>query len=397
MIKLTSKDVDFVWSPECENAASLLKGKIVSSPILVFPDFTREFMLTTDASAIAVGAVLSQKRDDGKDHPVAFYSRALSAVESRWDACQQELFAILCAVKHYRGYLMNTHFKIRTDNVACTYILTKADLSPKLARWAVQLADYQYDIEHTSGKDNVVADALSRAEEVVAIEAAVTSTVDEEMRRAQSKDYYLGPILMYLETGKHPADMTKRNATRVRTDCETFTIQDGVVYKKHGDELLLAIPVCKRKDLLYSAHESLMSLHPGVTKTMLRLRDKYWFPGMQREVEKHIAECGSCQSRKNPKLPIRVPLKNQMAEFPFQVLSVDFQGPFVESESGMKHILVWTDHFTKWCEMEPTKDQLATTVAKSYVERIFCRFGASERLLSDRAKNFLSEIGRAHV
>lgn len=391
LIKLTNKDIPFVWSKECQDTADELKSRICSAPILKFPDFSRQFVLTTDASGIALGAVLSQIADDGKDHPIAFFSKALSTDEKKWDSCEQELYAILCAIKHFRHYLLNTHFRVRTDNRACTYILTTSELSPRLARWALQLSDYDFTVEHTPGKHNLVADALSRAEQVAAVETKDTK-IENDMKHAQSRDYYLGPILLYLEKNKFPVDISKSNARMVKKDSENFQIVNGVLYRKNGAKLLLAIPSSQRKALLFANHESLMSLHPGVTKTMLKMKDKYWFPHMQKEVEKHVAECGSCQRRKSPKIPMRVPLKNQMAESPFQVLSMDFQGPFVESDSGMKHILVFTDHFTKWCEMIPTKNQLATTVAEIYIERIFCRFGCSEVLISDRAKNFLSEV-----
>ena len=393
LIKLTKKDEPFVWTEDCEKAAQYLKDRITSAPILIFPNFNKQFVLTTDASSIAIGAVLSQEGEDGKLHPVSFYSKALSVAEQKWDACEQELFAILCAVKHYRAFLMNTHFLVLTDNVACTYIVKKSDLSPRLARWAVQLADYSFDIQHKAGKENVVADALSRAEEVNAIDSdPPINEEDTEMAAAQSRDYYLSPIKLYLTKKKFPVDTTKREMSVIKEKSLHFKMIKGVVYRVKGDKLLLAIPASQRQDLLYSAHESLMAMHPGLTKTMLKLSDKYWFPHMRKEVGRHIARCGSCQQRKDPKQPIRVPLKNQYASSPFDVISVDFMGPLTPTDSNKRNILVWTDHFTRWCEIQATEDQLASTVAQSYVERIFCRFGCSRVLLSDRAKNFLSEV-----
>ena len=113
---------------------------------------------------------------------------------------------------------------------------------------------------------------------------------------------------------------------------------------------------------------------------------------MQQEIEQYIAQCHSCQQRKNPKISARVPLGNIVVKRPFDVVSVDFQVPYTTSNDNYKHILVFTDHFTRWCEIIPTKDQLATTVAKIYVQDIFCRYGASRVLLSDRGKNFMSEL-----
>lgn len=359
LIALTKETNPFVWSPDCEEAATILKQKICSAPILAFPNFKQQFVLTTDASAIALGAVLSQEGEDGKMHPVSFYSKALSPAEQKWDACELELYAILCAVKHYKAFLVNAHFKVLTDNVACTYIVQKSDLSPKLARWAVQLADYSFEIEHKAGKENVVADALSRAtvNVVESDEDPPLTENDRSTAAAQGKDYYLSPIVLYLAKSKFPADASKREISIIKEKSQHFKLVRSVLYRIKDGRLLLAVPATQRQELLYAAHESLMSMHPGLTKTMLKLSEKYWFPGMRKEVGRHIAKCGSCQHKKNPKLPIRVPLKNQMAERPFQVLSVDFQGPFVESDSGNKHILVWVDHFTKWCEMEATTDQ----------------------------------------
>ena len=192
---------------------------------------------------------------------------------------------------------------------------------------------------------------------------------------------------------KFPQDSTKRQQKDIKKMSDSFVIQRGVLYKLGPrDRLLLAIPANQRSDLLFSVHDSLTAIHPGKTKTMLKMYDQYWFPHMARTVRDYISRCGSCQRKKNPKVPVRMPLKNQYAEYPFHVLAVDFQGPLTQTKSGNKHILVWTDHFTKWTEMEATMDQLASTVAKSYINRIFCRFGAPKVLISDRAKNFLSDI-----
>lgn len=138
--RLLSQASTFNWTTECEEASQFLKTQITSAPILAYPDFSQTFTLTTDASAIAIGAVLSQ-RSDGREHPVSFFSKSLNKSEKKWDSCEQELYAIVTSVKHFRSYLLNVPFKIFTDNAACTYVLKKPELSPRLARWAIQLSD----------------------------------------------------------------------------------------------------------------------------------------------------------------------------------------------------------------------------------------------------------------
>ena len=393
--KLTSQSVEFNWTQECENAAENLRGQITSAPILVFPDFTRQFILTTDASAIAIGAVLSQIQQDDREHPISFYSKTLNATERKWDACEQELYAIVTAVKHYKSFLMNNQFEVRTDNAACTYVLKKPDLSPKLSRWAIQLADYDFTVIHKSGRTNTVADALSRAE-VTAVEEEDNkkprNASEEDMKNDQKRDYFLGPIWRYMVKDKFPKDATKANRAQIKQDSLNFTLKHGVLYRQRDLQCMLAIPANQRQVLLYAVHDNIDSMHPGVNKTYQRLKDSYWFPRMYAEVENYVRQCHSCQTRKNPAGITRVPLGTFMAKSPFEVLSIDFMGPFVESEKGYKHILAFTDHFTKWCTIIPTKDQLAKTVADVYIERVFCIFGASKVLLSDRGKNFMSNL-----
>ena len=391
IIKLTSQKVEFNWTQECEEATEFLRTQITSAPILAFPDFSQPFILTTDASTTSLGAVLSQMQN-GKKHPISYYSRTLNSSESKWESFERELYAIVCAVKHYKGILLNHKFEIRTDNSACTHVLTTADLKPKIARWAVQLGEYDYNVTHKPGRQNLVADALSRAE-ITTVDSSqgCDNLVEQEMREDQKRDFYLGPIWRYIVKEKYPKDATKAQKHAIAKDSNDFVVKNKVLYRLHGDKVLLAIPAKQRSLLLYSVHESLNAMHPGVTKTLQRIKDRYWFPKMYQAVEDYIRECPSCQHRKNPQSK-RVPLGTFLAKTPFETVSVDFLGPFTTSSDGYKHILVFTDHFTKWCVIVPTKDQLTTTVAQVYIERVFCVFGASKRLLSDRGKTFMSKL-----
>ena len=180
---LTKKDVPFAWTDECEQAAERLKDIITHAPVLAFPNFKEEFLLTTDAAAVSLGGVLEQRQEDWKIHPISYFSRTLNAAERKWDACQLELLAIVQAVKFFRPYLLNVPFKIFTDNVACTYILNKTDLTPKLARWAVQLSEYQFEVHHKKGRLNRVTDALSRVEI-----AAITDEPLDDIEERQQVD-----------------------------------------------------------------------------------------------------------------------------------------------------------------------------------------------------------------
>ena len=114
--RLREKGASFRWTPDCEHAFYELKRRLTSAPILVFPDFSRPFILDTDASATGLGAVLSQVDDDGREHVVVFGSHALSKPERQYCVTRRELLAVVHFLQHFRLYLLGHQFQLRTDH-----------------------------------------------------------------------------------------------------------------------------------------------------------------------------------------------------------------------------------------------------------------------------------------
>lgn len=155
------KDENFKWSELEQNSFENLKNKLLTPPILIYPNFDREFILTTDASSYAVGAILSQKLD-GRDHPIAYASRKLNKAESNYSTIEKELLAIIWAIKHFRPYLYGKHFKIFTDHKPLKYLFNIKDPSSRLIRWRLLLQEYEFEIYHKPGSTIPHVDALSR-------------------------------------------------------------------------------------------------------------------------------------------------------------------------------------------------------------------------------------------
>ena len=146
--------------PSYINAFEELKILLTTHPILKYPDFDKEFKLCTDASKYALGAVLLQE-----DHPIAFASRTLNNHEINYSTTEKELLAIVWAVKYFRPYLYGKQFELKTDHQPLKWLHTKylgKDLSPRLQRWILSLGEYNMKIEYLKGKDNKIADFLSR-------------------------------------------------------------------------------------------------------------------------------------------------------------------------------------------------------------------------------------------
>lgn len=159
---LTGKKSQFIWTEECENSFKKLKNLLKSPPILQYPDFNKEFILTVDASKQGIGAVLSQLNDNGEDLPIAFASSGFNKADSNKAPIDQELLAIYFGIIHFRPYLFGNHFLVRSDHKPLSYLFSMKDPTSKFARIRSELTVYNFTIEHIKGKDNVAADALSR-------------------------------------------------------------------------------------------------------------------------------------------------------------------------------------------------------------------------------------------
>ena len=138
---LTEKNVSFEWSRKAAEAFAQLKQRLTSPPVLAHPDFSLPFILHTDASSSGLGAVLSQKHADGKEHVVAYASRTLSKSERRYCATRRELLAVVVFTKQFRPYLLGRHFTIHTDHGSLTWLHNFKDPDGQLARWIISLQE----------------------------------------------------------------------------------------------------------------------------------------------------------------------------------------------------------------------------------------------------------------
>lgn len=157
---LCRKNITFSWDKNCDQAFELLKQCLTTYPILQYPDFSNDntFIIQTDASNVALGAILSNK--NGK--PVAYASRNLNKAEQRYPVIEKELLAIVWATKHFRPYIYGQKFIIRTDHKPLVYLFGMKDPSSRLMKFRLLLEEYDFTVEYVKGSDNAAADALSR-------------------------------------------------------------------------------------------------------------------------------------------------------------------------------------------------------------------------------------------
>ena len=365
--------VKFEWSEEAEEAFNTLKTALVTAPILVCPNFDKEFTLSCDASDIAIGAALTQfSEEDQTDHPVSYFSKILSPAERNYSVTERELLAVLKAVQHYRTYLEGTHFKVITDHASLKWLTRLDNPSGRLARWSTMLSQYDMEISHRKGKLNVVADALSR----IPCEA-ITST-------PPNRDWY-----------NDMWNMVKNDPLTV----PEYKIEKERLYRyfepKRGEQLLnpwrLVLKDGERESAMTDAHSGEFATHFGTYKTLKKLQSIYYWPGMQKQVKKHIKSCDMCKAHKIKTAPPHgLMVTPKSVSTPMHTLSLDLIGPLPRSLGGFTYILSVIDIFTKFCWLFPLRQATSANITKHLENSIFLLYGTPAVIILDNASYFRS-------
>ena len=389
---LMKKNALFEWSGACEDAFCHLKELLVTAPVLSYPKFERErgFILETDASKVGLGAILSQRQDDGTVHPIAYASRSLNTHERNYGISELETLGLVWAVRYFRPYLLGYPCTVYTDHAACLSILNTARPSGKLARWALSIQEMDLIIKHRPGKSNANADALSRNPVVASVTADEISLDMRELRQEQLADPMLAKWIRYLENEELPVE--EKEARRFVLEVGKYEIVDGVLYfEVVSGRWNVLLPQSMKQSVLEEAHASCFGGHFAENKVYQRLRKFVWWKGMKADVRRFCRGCLVCATRKGRRKTFRPLLQPIEVGGPFHRVAVDvLQLPV--TTSGNKYVIVFADYLTKWVEAYPTPDQTAMTIARLFVDNIVCRHGIPEQLLSDRGSNFLSEL-----
>jgi hypothetical protein len=366
LVTLLKNNTKWNWGEKQKKAVRALVSLISEEPVLVHFDESLPTEIHTDASNFGLGAVLAQKKD-GEIKPVDFLSRALSNAESRYHSNELECLALVWALKKFRCYVYGRPFTVRTDNSAVKWLRDKKELLGKFSRWILSIQEYDFKIEHVKGKNNVVADALSR--NLGGKEECRKSSTEHRVSCVLKSDGYTAKELEFLQqVGKELRPITNRILTNKKYP--DFALRKGVVYKKSksntGRKLLLMVPSILRRDLISKCHDEPQSNHFGIEKTLARVVENYWWPRMESSVRAYVLSCIHCQFH----------------NVPFDTIGIDHQGPLLETPSGNRHILFAIDYLTKWVEAVALPSTVTCHVIK-LLKEIINRHGVPSRTISD--------------
>lgn len=380
---LLKKRQKFDWNSEAQSAFEDIRSCLVSSPVLSCPDFNKPFTIACDASNVGVGAVLSQDADEG-EVVVAYGSRTLSRQEQNYSTTERECLAVIWAVERFRPYIEGTKFKIITDHYSLLWLNNLKDPQGRLARWALRLQPYDFELVHRKGKENVVADLLSRA--IPETEALPEATLLSLRVPAEVKDKWYKGMLEKVVQSSFSYPQWKMQGQELWKH-----VEDRWRSPENDDKLAwkLVLPKELRGAALKECHDEVTAGHLGSFKTLKRVQSKYYWPKMRADVAKYVSKCLICQQMKGEKQkPGGLMGERRGMEEPWQMIAADLMGPFPRSMKGFKYILVVTDTFSKYSILIPLRSATSQAVAKHIEEDLFMIYGVPRYFISDNGSEF---------
>ena len=381
LASLTSKKTKWEWGPQQSAAFATAKKIIAREVLLAYPDFSKKFVIHTDASHYQLGAVISQ---DGK--PIAFYSRKLNPAQTRYTTTERELLSIVETLKEYRNILLGHEIEVFTDHQNLVY---KHFNTERVMRWRLLIEEFGPKLTYIKGENNIVADALSRmamTEADFSPEAFAADDHDfpeayplsfKEIAFEQSQDKEVQELLK-----EHP-DKYKTLEFKHSDDTYELVTRDGKIY----------LPKKLQKKATEWYHIYLC--HQGETRTELTMAQHYCWVGMRNTVVKTCKACVVCKEfkkrqNKYGKLPPKEP-----ECIPWHTLCIDLIGPYKfgkGKDEFQLQCLTMIDPATGWFEIVEVPKKRADYISNLIEINWLTRYPWPTEIIMDRGSEFAAEV-----
>ncbi|KAE8990891.1 hypothetical protein PR001_g21372 [Phytophthora rubi] len=417
------KDATWLWRPEHQAAFDSVKKSLASAPILMLPDESKPFHVVCDASDFAIGCALMQFDDEGRERVVSYQSRQMKPAERNYPVHGKELLAMSYALIKFRVYLLGEQtFAVYTDHASLRTAMKSPHLSQRMARWLSFFAEYNFVVHYKPGKNDILADALSRRPDydprtvlgrqviddededddhcAVCIASGINLTnvspeldLRNEIVAAYADDAVYAGIVAYLRA---PSDETLGALSRnTRNQIDRYHL-DGDLLCYNIDKFDAPRVVVPNDDdlrarIIHEFHDSPMGAHLGREKTFAAVSRDFFWPHMFKWVRKWVRTCETCQ-RVKPSKSSQAPLRPlPIATEAWRSVSMDFIFGLPPDAEGRIGVLVFVDRFTKMVHLIPVSDTVtAAETAAHFIDCVFRHHGLPESIVSDRDPRFTS-------
>jgi cleavage and polyadenylation specificity factor subunit 1 len=385
------------WTAARQGSFQQAKSALSSAVRLSHPRRNAIISLAVDASATHIGACLQQKSPGTAVwEPLGFYSKKLDAAQLKYSAFDRELLACYLGIRHFRFMLEGRQFVVYTDHKPLTSALHRTS-DPWTARQCRQLAyvaEYTSDVRHISGKNNVVADALSRpppaeggdSEPSPPTPPPIPTVPAMAAVAAVAQPPPLPFSVEQLASFQHscPAVQSMMSSKALKLEKCRWAGCDIWCDTSSGNRRPL-LPVALREKVFHSVHDL---AHPGIRASRRLVSSRYVWKGLAADVRRWCQECQACQRGKITTQPAAPVVPIPIPSLRFSHLHMDIVGPLPVSSEGFRYVLTIIDRSTRWLEVFPLKDIEAASIADCFIRQWVPRFGIPAKITTDRGTQF---------
>jgi transposase InsO family protein len=405
LLPLLKKESRWKWTEAKQEAFEVLRSKFAESIHLIHPDESRPYMINTDASGRAIGAVLMQVNSGGETQIVSTASRVLNPAEQRYTVAEQELLGITFALEKFRLYIYGHKIHLNTDNKALTFLNRCTLTSNRIARWVLQIQEYDLEIKHISGVENHLADVISRnpgglneteikaltqpREIMIAtIDLGIDTSVNRKLRRLAS----------FQENDPRIQSIIQATLQTPNQANDNYLVRNNVLYHRGKKRYLYwraVLPTELESDIIKYVHESLG--HQGTEKCVDQIAHSFSVKNLGRKVRKFVARCDTCQKMKHPTRRYAVEWRSHLPTGPGQICATDIFGPLPIGRAGVRYILIIVDVFTKYVKLYALKKATTKACLSKVTGHFVPEVIRPEKILSDNGSNYASPLWRRRL
>lgn len=279
---LLKKNSKWEWTSRQDNSFRALQNALTERPILALYDPSLPAELHTDACKMGVAGILFQRNSEGVLRPVSFYSRKTTLDEQKMHSFELETLAVIASLARFRVYLLGVPFKIYTDCSALQTAMTKRDLVPRIARWWIQLQEFDCSFEYRPGTRMAHVDALSRNP----VNPALPETHVLDVLTVEKDDWISTVQMVDDEIKSIKTILENPDIDKIVDVQNNYCLKNDRVFRKIDNDLRWVVPKSVRWQVLKMNHDDVG--HFGFEKTLARIKQSYWFPKLRRFVKKNM-------------------------------------------------------------------------------------------------------------
>lgn len=395
LCKLLKKGVKWHWGQEEEEAFTNIKVQFINTIALHHPDFSKPYHLQTDCSGLGLAGVLYQIGDDEEIKILGFHSKTLKGPELKWTVTEQEFYAVISCMKKFETYLRGSSVVIKTDHKALAFVQNWKLYNSRITRWILYLEQFDYTVEHIRGKENVVADTLSRY-------LPNSTSIQEDKDRCPEILYTerqenrvliqkLQNIAIYQDQDEFIKSIKdKTNKNRIAAKC---VIEDGLVYFMGNKEFarVLLLPSSLVEDIVIQVHIEMG--HQGAYKVTRYLRERFYWLQLRKDVRRILKTCHICQLSKGNNINYVGPCKAIVKEDIGDLVMADIYGPLPKGKFGVSYILVVQDSFSKYVKFYDLKRASARAIIGKI--KMYLKIIQVKSIMTDNGSQFISDVWKS--